>query len=156
MENQNILTGAVLLQTMWNTRQKDLLDLISPLVIYSIAKVTFPGETIDQQRVLEIINSEFGYVDMPAIIIRRVMRRSDHFRKRDKEYFLKENLDSVVIEVDRRKEECEKKVKTIGTELGIYLETHLKSRSKVSTDAAIADLLGFFSRQGLIPWCESS
>lgn len=149
MENQNILTGAVLLQTMWNTRQKDLLDLISPLVIYSIAKVTSPGEIIDQRRVLEIINSEFGYVDMPAIIIRRVMRRSDHFQKRDKEYFLKENLDSVVIEVDRRKEECEKKVKTIGTELGTYLETHLKSRSKVSTDAAIADLLGFFSRQGL-------
>lgn len=149
MGNQNILTGAVLLQTMWNIRQQDLLDLISPLVIYSIAKVTSPGEIIDQQRVLEIIKSEFGYVDMPAIIIQRVMRRSDHFQKKDKEYFLKENLDSVVIEVDRRKEECENKVKTIGTELGTYLETHLKSRPKVSVDAAIADLQGFFSRQGL-------
>lgn len=68
MENQNILTGAVLLQTMWNTRQKDLLDLISPLVIYSIAKVTSPGEIIDQQRVLEIIKSEFGYQQLKNMI----------------------------------------------------------------------------------------
>lgn len=68
MGNHNILTGAVLLQTMWNTRQKDLLDLVSPLVIYLIAKVTSPEEIIDQQRVLEIIKSEFGYQQLKNMI----------------------------------------------------------------------------------------
>ena len=31
------LVGAVMLETMWSTRQKDLLDLISPFINYSIA-----------------------------------------------------------------------------------------------------------------------
>ena len=32
MENQNLLTGAVMLETMWKTRNKDLIDLISPFL----------------------------------------------------------------------------------------------------------------------------
>jgi hypothetical protein len=37
--DNSILTGAVMLETMWRTRKQDLLDLISPFISYSVAKV---------------------------------------------------------------------------------------------------------------------
>ena len=58
MSNQNLLTGAVMLETMWKTRHQDLLDLISPFVYYAVAKVCSPKENIDQKRVLDIVRSE--------------------------------------------------------------------------------------------------
>lgn len=55
MANQNLLTGAVMLETMWKTRHQDLLDLIAPFVFYAVAKVCSPKEYIDNNRVLDIL-----------------------------------------------------------------------------------------------------
>lgn len=46
------LVGAVMLETMWSTRQKDLLDLISPFINYSIAHCTPLSQKINLSKVL--------------------------------------------------------------------------------------------------------
>ncbi len=65
MPNQNLLMGAVLLETMWRTRKQDLIDLIAPFVFYSVAKSCAPHEIIDKKDVRNYIRNEFGYKDLP-------------------------------------------------------------------------------------------
>ncbi|MBR4474939.1 MAG: DUF3784 domain-containing protein [Oscillospiraceae bacterium] len=150
MANQNLLTGAVMLETMWKTRHQDLLDLVSPFVFYAVAKVCSPKEAIDQQRVLDIVRSEFGYTDMPPTIIERVFKRNPRlFQREHGQYKLNKSLDSSVSEIEKRKDDCEKKIQTLGNQLVPYLESHIRTNRKYTLDQAIAALQGFFSRQGI-------
>ena len=150
MANQNLLTGAVMLETMWKTRHQDLLDLISPFVFYAVAKVCSPKNKIDQTRALEIVRKEFGYTDMPPTVIGRILiRNPELFRKKDGQFWLNRSLDSWVAEIEKRRNDCEEKIRAIGEQLASYLELHSKSHRKFTTEQAIEDLQGFFSRQGI-------
>ena len=150
MENQNLLTGAVMLETMWKTRNKDLIDLISPFVFYAVSKECAPYEMIDQHRVLEIVKKEFGYVDMPISIIEKVLRRNPTFFKRKSgQYQLYKNLDATVQEITRRRDDCEHKIRVIGEQLAAYFETHLKSKRKYTVEESITELHRFFSKHGI-------
>ena len=136
MDNQNLLTGAVMLETMWKTRKKDLLDLISPFIVYSASKVCSPGEIVDQQKILDIVKTEFGYFDMPLTIVQRVMKRSTYFKCENKKYRLMGNLDATVAEIEKRRDECEKKIQTLSDQLVDYLEVHSKYHRKITADQA--------------------
>ena len=150
MANQNLLTGAVMLETMWKTRHQDLLDLVSPFVFFAVAKVCSPKEVIDQQRVLDIVRSEFGYTDMPPTVAERVFKRNPKlFQKEHGEYKLNRNLDKVVGDIEKRRDDCEKKIQTLGNQLIPYLETHIKAHRNYTLDQTISALQGFFSRQGV-------
>ena len=150
MSNQNLLTGAVMLETMWKTRHQDLLDLISPFVYYAVAKVCSPKENIDQQRVLDIVRSEFGYSDMPPTVVERVLKRNPQFFQKEYGYYkLKKNLDKEAEDIEKRRDDCEKKIQTLGNQLSPYLENHIKVHRRYTLDRAISALQGFFSRQGV-------
>lgn len=148
-----------MLETMWESRRQDLLDLISPFIIYAVAKVTSPGEVVADEKALEIVKNEFGYSDMPLTIVRRVLRRQKKFfRKENGEYILKSNLDSYVQDIEKRRDDCEKKIEVLGQELESYLEEHIQSKKlgrkrqsyrKNTLDQAISDLQGFFTRNGI-------
>lgn len=148
MSDNNLLTGTVMLETMWETKRHDLLDLISPFVFYATAKVCSIGEQIDLERILAYIKKEFGYVDMPITIIERVYKRNTKYFKRDNgKYYLKSNLDEVFSIIEKRRDECEEKIRHIGKQLAEYLE--IKGGKSVNEDYAMKELQGFFSRQGM-------
>lgn len=149
MDNRNLLTGAVMLETMWKTRKKDLLDLISPFVVYSASKVCSPGEIVDQQKTLDIVKSEFGYVDMPLAIVQQAMKRSTYFKRENKKYRLTGNLDATVANIEKRRDECEKKIQTLSDQLVDYFEVHSKYHRRINSDQATQYLQDFFTRQGI-------
>ena len=143
MVNQNLLTGVVMLETMWKTRHQDLLDLVSPFVFYAVAKVCSPREVIDQQRVLDIVRTEFGYTDMPPTVIERVFRRNPTLFRKEQygQYKLNGNLDSAVDEIETRWDDCEKKIQTFSNQLAPYLETHIEVYRKYSVDQGMEKLI---------------
>ena len=154
LQNNNVLTGAVMLETMWKTRKQDLLDLIMPFVSYGVAKVSAPHETIDLRRVLVIVKSEFGYKDMPVSVIERVIVRNPNLYEciqlehGKKEYKLKGSLDSTVQEIKSRREECDKKISILGNQISDYLSLHISRKKDYSKDEGIQALQDFFSRNG--------
>lgn len=145
-----MLTGVVMLETMWKTRHQDLIDLISPFVFYSVAKITSPQEKIDQRRTLNYVKETFGYKEMALAIIERVLRRNpSYFQKRENEYYLVQSLDSIVSDIEDRRNECEQRIQIIGEKLSDYLETHKTGKEKYNPERAFSELQNFFSRNGI-------
>lgn len=150
LENYNLLTGVVMLETMWKSRAQDLLDLISPFVLYASAKVSSPNEIIDKNNVLSIIKQEFGYTDMPMVVVEKVFKRNPQlFQRSYGEYKLIGNLDVIVEEIEKRRTDCETKINTISGQLMEYFEEHTNSHKRITIDEAAGYLQGFFSRYGI-------
>lgn len=143
-----------MLETMWRTRKQDLLDLISPFISYSVAKVCSPYEIIDLRKVLDIVKSEFGYKDMPVSVIERVLHRNPKLYEytevdnRRKAFKLNGNLDEVVSEIERRRDECDKKISLLGEQIAAYLTLHVSTKKRYEVADGIQELQGFFARNG--------
>ncbi len=150
MGNKNALTGIVMLETMWVTRKKDLIDLISPFVHYTVAKQTTPGDTIDINRVHKSVVEDFGYSDMPKSIITKVLNRTPAlFSRHDGKYTFLRSIDLEVQQFEKRREECEQKISHVGSDLATYYGMHVRRKRKISSDEAIHILQSFFSRHGI-------
>lgn len=149
MSNKDLLTGVTMLETMWKSRKMDLVDLISPFILFSIAKTTSPGEIVNQQKVLDYVRT-FGFKDMPIAIVSRVIKRKgDIFRKDNKNYYLVSPLDDQIEIIEKRRLECEYRIQVLGEQLSVYFEGHLHKRSKYTPEQSFEKLQNFFSRQGL-------
>ena len=82
MGNHYLLTGSVMLETVWKTRHQDLIDLISPFVFCSVASVCAPRQIIDKRRVLETIRTEYGFSDISLSVIEKVFKRNPKLVKK--------------------------------------------------------------------------
>ena len=58
-------------------------------------------------------------------------------------------LDSIVADIEKRKVECDQRLKTLGNQIAVYFSMHLRSRRMYSADEAITALQDFFSRKGV-------
>ena len=149
MSNKDLLTGVTMLETMWKSRKMDLVDLISPFILFSIAKTTSPGEIVNQQKVLDYVRT-FGFKDMPIAIVSRVLKRkSEIFRKENNNYYLVGSLDDQIENVEKRKTECEYRIQVLGEQISAYFEGHLHKKVKYTPEQSFEKLQNFFSRQGL-------
>ena len=150
MNNRNLLTGTVMLETMWRTRHKDLIDLISPFVLYATASVTAPNQIIDKRHVLDSVRREFGLSDMNLSVIERVYRRNPGvFKKRKNEFTLIGSLDKTVKEINRRRDECDQRLDILGKQLSEFISARMKIGHECTSDDAVNMLQEFFSRQGV-------
>lgn len=142
------LVGAVMLETMWNTRQKDLLDLISPFVNYSVAHCTTLRQKIDLPKVSQYLDNQFGYTDVPPEIVKRVLKRDvTHYQREDHgTFFFIVPLDDECASLDRKKAECIQITSRLGDSLLTYLQTHCKKEHVYTREQAINLLQAFFSK----------
>ncbi len=141
MPNMNYLTGIVMLETMWSSRQSDLLDLIAPFIYYEMARITSPGQVIDVRRVRDAVIANYGYNDIPQSVITKVFaRKPNWFRKKNGHFILSVAIDNEVAQFEKRKEEGEKKINEIGQQIADYFSTHLRRKRSYSRDAAITAL----------------
>lgn len=149
LENNNLLTGAVLLETMWRARKQDLVDLISPLVFYSVAKSFSPHDRIDNREVRQRMRSEFGYKDLPTSIVEQVFVRNPRlFQKDGNQFTLIGELDSFVQDIEKRRIECDEKIDALGTQIGEYLSLHMRDKKEYTAEEGANYLQQFFSRHG--------
>lgn len=50
MNNNQTMISAAMLEAVWQSRKKDMIDLITPFVMYATATLTSPGEKVDIQK----------------------------------------------------------------------------------------------------------
>lgn len=150
MNSRNALTSAVMLETLWNTRRNDIIDLVTPFVESCIAKTTSPNEKIDIQRVISEMETLYGYENMPEIIIKKVLNRhTDLFCRKNADYYLAGSLDETVAKIEKRKEECSGHIDCVGNSLFPYLQSHCRHEKVQSKDQVICALHKFFTYYGL-------
>lgn len=151
MENKQALISAALLEAIWSSRKKDMIDLITPFILYAVAKETSPNSAINTKSVQKYVQEHFAYPDMPESIIKSALARKPlaAIEKKDKLFFLIKPIDDEIAQMNQRERECNASIELIGRKLSEYLTTHCKRSSSPSTEDAINKLHRFFARYGL-------
>lgn len=151
-KDTEILTGAAMLESVWEVRQSDLLDLITPFVLYTISLKTSPGDIVDISCTAKYVREKYGYPNMPDSVIEKILKRNpqNSFERKGGKYILIKPLDSYITEVERRKRDCEKYIDEISKDLMEYLKSHCTRNKKYSVEEVTLYLQTFFSRYGLL------
>lgn len=141
MKNETLLMGVAMLETLWETQKKDLIDLISPLINYVVAKTTAEGEIVDIYKVTQMMQDDFAYDSLPVAVVRKaIMRDKEHFKKKNKNIVLIKALDNEFEKIESKKKECQQLIGNIGKSLYEYLLSHC-TRSKIKSQEQV---FGFF------------
>lgn len=64
MNNNQTMISAAMLEAVWQSRKKDMIDLITPFVMYATATLTSPGEKVDIQKVQNYVQHNFGRIQI--------------------------------------------------------------------------------------------
>lgn len=147
MKYNSTITGIALLEAVWTEKHMDLLDLISPFVVFSVAKTTKIDRIINIDHVVEYVQKEFGFTDIPNSVIEKIIRRENkRFQKIDKQYYLKSDLSEHVEHFEQRRTDCLSKIDSVKGPLFSFLESHCR-RSKIKNEEHAIELLQrFFSK----------
>lgn len=151
MNNNQTMISAAMLEAVWQSRKKDMIDLITPFVMYATATLTSPGEKVDIQKVQNYVQHNFAYTDMPEVIIKKVFARKPYssIERRNHNYYLVSPIDSEISQMDSRRKDCERYLHVLGEKLSVYLNAHCKRAGNFTDSRAINCLHTFFSRYGL-------
>lgn len=151
MNNNQTMISVAMLEAVWQSRKKDMIDLITPFVMYATATLTSPGEKINIQKVQNYVQQNYAYTDMPESIIKKVFARNPYssVERKNHNYYLVSPIDSQISQMDSRRKECEQYLRVLGEKLSIYLNLHCKKASGFTDSRAIDCLHTFFSRYGL-------
>ena len=151
MDNKQALISAAMLETLWSSRKKDMIDLITPFILYAVAKHTSPGERINTKAVLLYVREHYAYPDLPESIVKSALARKplNAIIKQDGHYYLVKPVDETISQIDARQKECDNTISKIGSELTKYLHTHCKKVKNMTEEKAIMHLHSFFSKYGL-------
>lgn len=125
--SNNIITGVALLEAFWNAKRKDLLDLISPFIVYGVSKNTSVGDIVDVNKVAEYVQNEFGLTDLPNSVVEKIINRDkERFEKKNKTYVLAVDLGTDEERLENRRCDCVRKIEIIKLALFEYLNSHCK------------------------------
>ena len=104
MSNIVLTTSAVMMETMWEEKRKDLLDLITPFVLYSIAQKTSIGGEIKIDYITQSMCVFYGYKDVPESVIRKILNRNPQkcIKRERNKYFLIKDLGKFADDFDKR------------------------------------------------------
>ena len=151
MQNRQALISAALLEAIWSSRQKDMIDLITPFILYAVAQETSPGNAINTKSVQKYVQDHYAYPDLPESIVKAALSRNPQsaFERKDKIFFLKNPIDEEINRMNQREKECAESISIIGNKLSEYLISHCQKSKSMSTEEAINKLHVFFDRYGL-------
>lgn len=151
MNNKQALISAALLEAIWSSRKKDMIDLITPFILYGVATCTTPGNKIDTTAVRKYVQSHYAYPDLPESIVKATLARNPlgAFEKEDRFFILQKPLDNEIDKISQREQQCNEHISLLGEKLSEYLTSHCKKSKSITKENAINCLHMFFSRYGL-------
>lgn len=151
MNNNQIMISAAMLEAVWQSRKKDMIDLITPFIMYATATLTSPSEIINLQKVQNYVQQNYAYTNMPESIIKKVFARNPYssIKRRNHNYYLASPIDQQISQMDARRKECEQYLRILGEKLSVFLNAHCKKSGNFTDSRAIDCLHTFFSRYGL-------
>lgn len=156
--NRNAIISLAMLYALWQTKHRDLLDLIRPFIVYAVGMNTSVGEEIDIERICRYMESEFGYQSFHPAVAERVLIRetSDSIpqekrivQKKNKKYYLLTSLTKEIQYFSDKRVVCKGHSDKVTMALADYLnQKQACKRSDFSQTDAENLLLAFFERQG--------
>ena len=151
MNNRQALMSAALLEAIWSSRKKDMIDLITPFILYAVAKETSPGGAVNTKSVQKYVQKHYAYPDLPESIVKSALARNPlaAFERKDKIFYLRNPIDDEIERMNQRECECNHSIELIGEKLSEYLTLHCKRSKSPSAEDAINKLHAFFARYGL-------
>ena len=151
MNSAKTLTSVAMLETLWELKRSDMLDLITPFVKYAVAHTTVLNSAIDTANIAQFVKKEFGYNEFPESIVFKILKRysPDYFKRDNGQYFLVTSLDEEADKLSQKKTECQARIDAVATALAPYLEEHCKHIKTITTEKATQCLQDFFARYGL-------
>lgn len=150
MRENEILTSAVVLESLWSINHKDLLDLVAPFIQYTVAKTSTPATFLNTEKITAYMRAEFGYADIPETVIIKILKRDkEHFSQQSKKIFYKKSLCTQEQSLDTQKEQGKLKIDTVIDALFPYLKVHCVKSKGISREWTIDMLLKFMSNFGM-------
>ena len=155
--NRNSIVSLAMLYALWQTKRKDLLELITPFILFSVGNTTKVGNPIDVAAVCAYMESEFGYRSFQPAVITKVLSRhtsllnqnSRFIEKKDGAYFLRKSLSDEVGAFSKKRTSCKVKVDAVTSALAAYLnEKQASKKTNFTQIDAERYLLTFFETQG--------
>ena len=122
MENKQALISAALLEAIWSSRKKDMIDLITPFILYAVAKETAPSGAINTKTVQKYVQEHYAYPDLPESIIKSALARNplSAFERKDKVFYLQKPIDDEISRMNQRERDCNESIDSIGRKLSEY------------------------------------
>lgn len=147
-----------MIQALWNSEHQDLIDLITPFVLYGVGKTTKAGQKIDIDAVRKIMEDEFGYEAFPIAVIKRALQREyahkqskiePYIKKQKKDYFLVQNIADNNTQFISKRMICKEHVGDVVGKIKDYFnERKVNKRDSYTTDEIENYLLNFIEEQG--------
>ncbi len=148
MKNESALVTVAMLSAFLSKDNKNYLDLITPFVINLLPRKK--GDKIDHNKILQRLNDEYGFEDMPANVLTSILSRNSKAKgileRRNNEFFLKETHDYSKFEEDRLR------MKGLTEEIILGLFDYLQSKTSikgVTYEESQVRLIGFLTYYGL-------
>ena len=136
MDGNQAIISAAMLEATWESRKKDMLDLVAPFVMYATATLTSPNEKIDIPKVLKYVRENFAYKDMPESIVKRVLSRNPYsaIKKEKGNFYLISAIDDEIEKMNTRRGKCEQYLCALGEKLGQYLISHCEKTKDITSE----------------------
>ena len=156
--NRNTIISLAMLYALWQSKRQDLLDLIQPFVLYAVGNTTKVGGKIDEEKICECMENEFGYKSFQPAVVKKVLIREtsnkidtakQKIKRKNNNFYLIEDLSEHIETFTTKRTNCKGRVGAVTKALAEYLNTKAARNKKDYTQIdAERFLLDFFEKQG--------
>lgn len=151
--NRNTIISLSMLYALWQTENKDLLDVIRPFVLYAIGNVTTVGSVVNEIEVCKELEREFGYKTFQPAVVHRILQREsssqEKIAKRRNHFYLLKSLSEENEDFSKKRTHCKAHTDTVTKALAAFLnDNKVYGRSNFSQEEAERMLLSFFEQYG--------
>lgn len=149
MNTTQALSSVVVLEALWETSKKDMIDLVSPMINYVIAKQYSMSDQIDVSLISKKFKDRFAYDYLPESIVKKSMARDKkHFKKENHNYYLIASLDNDVEIMEKRQKECVTTINELSVLLYQYLKEHCSKSKITSSEQTFTFLQRYLGKYG--------
>lgn len=149
--NNSLLTSTAMLGAFWEEERKDIFDLLTPFVKYSIAQTTSIKQVLDISKVVGHFKSYFGYESIPTNTVTLILNRLSPkiLTRRNGQYILRVSLDREIQQFEKGHATFEEHKGKVADALVEHLNTHLPGYKKFNKETALDALIKFFATNGM-------
>lgn len=154
--NRNTIISLAMLYALWQSKRQDVLELISPFILYAVGVTTKKGDAIDVEKVCACMVEEFGYRSFQPVIVNKILVRASGkgrgkgvVEKRNGNFYLVASLEKLITDFKTRRTDCKVKSDAVTMSLSKYLnDNNVRGRADYSQEEAERYLLSFFEANG--------
>lgn len=143
------LASVAMLNSIFNIKNRDLLDSLIPFVKTAIHKTTKIGDEVKLDAVTSYLNTTFGFATIPLSVTRTLLNRLSptFLKKRFDTFYLNTELEADIARFAKNENKYKQHCEQVGNDLASYLRD-CTGNLNVDSAKALDYLLFFFESHG--------